>query len=484
MNIERLFASIRTIYESQKQAEWIYSPNLYIYGKSISTDIIKKDIEDLKDVTYITEQNSLINDYMQVGIEIKQFKFKKKAVYEKQAEDVYMGYQVFMSEEQPIFNISKRSKLMTGIAYFDSLYLRGIKVIAENEQKYNEFCDFINVNDTFEIKYSTFNVMDLRHIFGAMDTKNLIIDNCEICTKYIQMMFLSCRATYIEMTNNKFNCKSDTYKMFSDCQSLKKLDLTGNKSFKIKDAYEMFSNCTSLLEIKGLECIDVSECTVMECIFSNCKLLKELDISSWKLDKLKHASKMFEEMLNLSDIYINKIKASKELKLIGILEGANTQTKIHMKEKINPFDLDIESTEMCIAPAKMITADDYSTPHIRMLYKQFTLNDMQDNEIKKKVLEVINTFERHISSRLIQRTIKVDEEYKKLILNFTSSHNVNSTAIKIDYQTYNCSDEEFIKSYMAKKAIFSSYEVVFDIGVCYLVYRLENDKPLIYIREQ
>lgn len=478
MNIEMLFTSIRTLYESQKQSGWIYSPSLYIYGKSISADIIKEDIEGLKEVAYINEQNSLIDDYKQEGIEIKQFAFKKTA------EDICIGYQVFMNEEQPIFDISQRSKLMTYKNYFDSLYMRGIKIVSEDIYNYNQFYNFIHINDTFEIKYSTFNVKDLNHAFSDMSSKNLIIDNCEIYTEAIQTMFMNCCATYISVTNNKFNCNGDAYKMFSYCRSLKKLDLTGNKSFKIRSAYEMFSDCTLLTEIKGLECIDVSRCTVMDYMFSNCKMLSKLDISSWKLDKLKCASKMFEKMLNLSDLYIDKIKASKELKLTDILDGANTQAKVHMKEKINLLDLDIESTEICIVPAKMITTDDYSIPHIRMLYRQFTLNDMQDNEIKKRVLEVINTFERHISSRLIQRTIKVDEEYKKLILNFTSSHNVNSAAIKIDYQTYNCSDEEFIKSYMAKKAIFGSYEVVFDIGACYLVYNLENDKPLIYIREQ
>lgn len=92
MNIEMLFTSIRTLYDSQKQSGWIYSPSLYIYGKSISADIIKKDIEGLKEVAYINEQNNLIDDYKQEGIEIKQFAFKKTA------KDICIGYQVLINE--------------------------------------------------------------------------------------------------------------------------------------------------------------------------------------------------------------------------------------------------------------------------------------------------------------------------------------------------------------------------------------------------
>lgn len=484
MNIERLFESIRTIYESQKQDRWIYCPNLYIYGKSVEADVISQDIENLREATYITEQNSLIDDYRQVGIEIKQFKFKKKAEYEKQAESVYIGYQVFMNEEQPIFDISQRSKLMTGVAYFDSLYLRGIKVIAEDEQQFNQFCNFINVSDTFEIKYSTFDVRDLRHTFADMDSKNLIIDNCEIYAEKIMMMFLACRAVCIKMTNNRFHCGSDVHSMFSSCPSLNELDLTGNKSFKITNAFGMFSECTLLMEVKGLDCLDVSECTKTEYLFSDCKLLKEIDISSWELNKLEYATKMFEGMSNLTNIYIGKIKASKDLKLTNFIKGTNKKAKIHMKEKINSLDLDIESTDMCIADVKMIQADDYSESHLRMLLKQFTSRDVQDKSSKEKVIKVLRTFERRIGSNLLTRQIRLDIEYEKLLLNFNRSHNIDGEALEIEYQTYKCSDEEFIKNYMAKKAVFGSNEIVFDIGVCYLVYSLERDKPLIYIREQ
>lgn len=485
MNVERLLGNIRTIYESQKQDSWIYSPNLYIYGKLVSADIIEQDINNLREVTYIEEKNQLIEDYKQVGIEIKAFKFKKKAEYKsKEKDDVYIGYQVFMNDEQPIFDISERSKLMSHTAKLDSLYLRGVKIIDEDKGKTSYIYNFAEVADTLEIKYCTFEMEEMNNTFADIEPKVLTIDNCEIHVEEMQYAFANCGATYMNITNNKFVGSGKIYGMFISCQNLKELDLTNNKFPAIYDTANIFRDCITLREIKGLDCFDMTYCENANRAFCNCKSLETIDISSWEFKKLKFAGNIFENAVSLHDLNLGKIELSDALDVQNIFKDTNTQVKIQMKDKMDLLNLKSTSASICIAPIKIMTSEDYTQSHLRMLYKQFKLKDMQDTEKYESVVKVIRAFEDYISTNLINRKIKLDNDYYKLILNYDRSHSLFGEAFELDYQAYKEDDETFIKNYTIKKAIFDSSEVIFDIGVCYLVYSLEREKPLIYIREQ
>lgn len=84
--------------------------------------------------------------------------------------------------------------------------------------------------------------------------------------------------------------------------------IAGNGSGKIytnPDSSSMFSTMPILTTIKGLEVLDTSKTTNMSSMFSGCKALTSLDLSSWDVSKVENMDYFFGSCYKLTSVNLN-----------------------------------------------------------------------------------------------------------------------------------------------------------------------------------
>lgn len=99
------------------------------------------------------------------------------------------------------------------------------------------------------------------------------------------------------VTNNTYNTAS----LFTNALSLQKIRF--GKKIKISNGSYMFNQCVSLTSF-DVENLDASAVTSMYSCFSNCKSLKTLDLSSWSMpdDILTDTRSAFAQMISLTEL--------------------------------------------------------------------------------------------------------------------------------------------------------------------------------------
>ena len=80
--------------------------------------------------------------------------------------------------------------------------------------------------------------------------------------------------------------------MFSGCRSLTSLDLSSFNTSNVTDMSGMFSGCSSLTSL-DLSNFNTSKVTKMWHMFNNCSILTSLDLSSFNTSKVTNMSRMF-----------------------------------------------------------------------------------------------------------------------------------------------------------------------------------------------
>ena len=79
------------------------------------------------------------------------------------------------------------------------------------------------------------------------------------------------------------------------CKQIQEINITGNIDFNKTDIQlkYLFGNCKNMVKINGLEKIDTSEVINMKEMFSDCSSLKELDVSKFNTSQVVNMSDMF-----------------------------------------------------------------------------------------------------------------------------------------------------------------------------------------------
>ena len=77
------------------------------------------------------------------------------------------------------------------------------------------------------------------------------------------------------------------------------------KDVRPTSCYKWFDNFTELQTIEGIENLNTENVTIMSCMFTNCKKLKSLDLSSFNTNEVTDMSTMFASCSNLNTIYVS-----------------------------------------------------------------------------------------------------------------------------------------------------------------------------------
>ena len=81
-------------------------------------------------------------------------------------------------------------------------------------------------------------------------------------------------------------------------------------SYKLESCLNLFSGFVSLERIVGLEYLNTSEVMNMECMFFDCRNLKNLDLRGLDTSKVKNMQHMFYGCKNLTDIDVSNFNTS------------------------------------------------------------------------------------------------------------------------------------------------------------------------------
>ena len=139
---------------------------------------------------------------------------------------------------------------------------------------------------------------------GLTDIEGLEnVDTSEATTMYA--WFSQCSSLkHVDLSHfNTSNVKNMSY-MFDRCTNLEDLDLSKFNTSQVKDMSYMFSGCKSLKEL-DLQNFNTSQVTNMSWMFAGCESLKKLNVTRFNTTNVKDMSFMFNHCASLINIDVH-----------------------------------------------------------------------------------------------------------------------------------------------------------------------------------
>lgn len=113
---------------------------------------------------------------------------------------------------------------------------------------------------------------------------------------------------------------TDMSAMFSGCKSLTKLDLSSFDTSRVTDMGFMFQSCEGLTEL-NIGSFDTSQVTSMTHMFRVCASLPSLDVRHFDTSRVTDMSFMFEECASLARLDVSQFDTSQVTSMKGMFQG-------------------------------------------------------------------------------------------------------------------------------------------------------------------
>ena len=151
-------------------------------------------------------------------------------------------------------------------------------------------------------------VGDVKSVFirlrGLTDIEGLEnVDTSEATTMYA--WFSQCSSLkHVDLSHFNTSNVKNMYCMFDRCTNLEDLDLSKFDTSQVKDMSYMFAGCKSLKEL-DLQNFNTSQVTNMSWMFAGCESLTKLNITSFNTTNVKDMSYMFNHCASLTNIDVH-----------------------------------------------------------------------------------------------------------------------------------------------------------------------------------
>ena len=116
--------------------------------------------------------------------------------------------------------------------------------------------------------------------------------------------------------------------MFRGCESLAALDLSSFDTSKVKYVRGMFEDCKGLTTL-NLSSFDTSKLTSMLDMFRGCASLTSLDLSSFDTSKVTYMNSMFNNCKSLTALDLSSFDTSKVTKMVEMFLICESLTTIY-----------------------------------------------------------------------------------------------------------------------------------------------------------
>ena len=158
----------------------------------------------------------------------------------------------------------------------------------------------LNINLNYSIKENnTFIIVDIL-INSNMKNISYLFEGCE-------------NLISIDLSNITFSYIKNMSHTFENCKKLQTINFTSFNSSNIKRMDSLFKGCTSLSNIIGLENINTYSLNNITGMFNDCQSLRLVNLSSFKLDKIKLIDNIFDNNPSLKYIILNETKNITEI---------------------------------------------------------------------------------------------------------------------------------------------------------------------------
>ena len=129
------------------------------------------------------------------------------------------------------------------------------------------------------------------------------VDTSEATTMYA--WFSQCSSLkHVDLSHFNTSNVKNMYCMFDRCTNLEDLDLSKFDTSQVKDMSYMFVGCKSLKEL-DLQNFNTSQVTNMSWMFAGCESLKKLNVTSFNTTNVKDMSFMFNHCASLTNIDVH-----------------------------------------------------------------------------------------------------------------------------------------------------------------------------------
>ena len=151
-------------------------------------------------------------------------------------------------------------------------------------------------------------VGDVKSVFirlrGLTDIEGLEnLDTSEATTMYA--WFSQCSSLkHVDLSHFNTSNVKNMYCMFDRCTNLEDLDLSKFDTSQVKDMSYMFVGCKSLKEL-DLQNFNTAQVTNMSWMFAGCESLKKLNVTSFNTTNVKDMSFMFNHCASLTNIDVH-----------------------------------------------------------------------------------------------------------------------------------------------------------------------------------
>ena len=116
--------------------------------------------------------------------------------------------------------------------------------------------------------------------------------------------------------------------MFTSCKSLTSIDVSSFNTSKVTNMNIMFQGCTTLTNINGLNRWNTSNATDMGNMFALCFKLTNLDVSSFNTSNVTNMAGMFKMCFDLTSINVSGFNTSNVTNMGGMFNSCSSLTSI------------------------------------------------------------------------------------------------------------------------------------------------------------
>ena len=148
--------------------------------------------------------------------------------------------------------------------------------------------------------------------------------------KNISKMFDGCKSLK-EVNFSLFNTENviNMSNLFRNCKDLEKINFYSFKTNNVQDMSSMFQGCTSLTNI-DLSLFNTSNVGNMSSMFQGCTSLPKIDLSSFNTSNVDKMSSMFQGCTSLPKIDLSSFNTSNVVNMSSMFQGCTSLPKIDL----------------------------------------------------------------------------------------------------------------------------------------------------------
>lgn len=121
---------------------------------------------------------------------------------------------------------------------------------------------------------------------------------------------------------------TSAYNLFYNCSNLIYVDLNHSDFSNIETIERMFTSCTNLVTIDGLNDLNISKVHNIGGIFSDCRKLKEINVSDWDVSKVTNFGAAFRRCYEITSLDINNWDTNSAVLMSGMFTSCTKLTSM------------------------------------------------------------------------------------------------------------------------------------------------------------